>query len=340
MHLISELSDLLRTVHHTMSESTMITKKDLYMIESVLFLHAINQFSGKRKASEALATSIDTINKYVENLEQDLGVKLISSNGRGSQLTGTAQKIVSKTTKIKEILDEIYNIRHENREIKGDVRVFIAMGYASYMIPQDLSALFDLFPDLRILSHSSLDTSDINVRDIDVVLTYQEINDYDIVKIAEKEIHCGFFASSKYLSEHGYPENIDDMIKNHRFVTKRDSLLKQAFGEERFKQARINFISNNPLAMINAIENNVGIGIMPLSFALKGLVCLDNIICNTPIRYRLYANKNTKDIPRVRTIINFYKAVMAKLENPVPVPHLDGNPISIPIMRELANKVE
>ena len=50
MHLISELSDRLRTVHHTMSESAMITKKDLYMIESVLFLHAIDQFAGKRKA--------------------------------------------------------------------------------------------------------------------------------------------------------------------------------------------------------------------------------------------------------------------------------------------------
>ena len=29
---------------------------------------------------------------------------------------------------------------------------------------------------------------------------------------------------------------------------------------------------------------------------------------------------------------------MAKLENPVPVPGINGNPI--PIMRELANKVE
>ena len=57
-----------------------------------------------------------------------------------------------------------------------------------------------------------------------------------------------------------------------------------------------------------------------------------------PWRYRLYANRNTKDIPRVRTIINFYKAIMNKLENPVPIPSLKGDPL--PIMRELANKVE
>lgn len=99
------------------------------------------------------------------------------------------------------------------------------MGYASYIVPQDLSALFDLFPDLKIISNSAIDASSVNVRDTDIAVTYQEINDFDFVKIVEKEVHCGFFASSKYLAEHGYPENIDDMVKNHRFVTKHDFLL-------------------------------------------------------------------------------------------------------------------
>lgn len=336
MHLISELSDRLKTVHQKMSEDKMVTKKDLSMIESILFLQAIDQFAGKRKASEALSTSIDTINKYIDCLEQDLGMKLISSSGRGSNLTSAAQKIVSKTAKIKEILDEIYNIRLENREIKGEVRVFIALGYASYMVPQDLSSLFDLFPELKIVSNTSLDASSVDVRDIDIALTYEEIDDFDIVQITEKKIHCGFFASSKYLAEHGYPVDVDDMIKNHRLITKHDGLLKQAVGEERFKNAHINLVSNNTLALINALENNVGIGIMPLSFALKGLVCLDNIVCNTPVCYRLYANRNTKDIPRVRTLINFYKDIMDKLENPVPVPSLKGEPL--PIIRELIGK--
>lgn len=333
MHLISELSDRLKVVRQKMGEDKMVTKRDLSMIESVLFLQAIDQFAGKRKASEALSTSIDTINKYIDCLEQDLGVKLISSNGRGSSLTSAAQKIVSKTAKIREVLDEIYNIRLENREVKGEVRVFISLGYASYMVPQDLSSLFDLFPELKIVSNTALDPSMVDVRDIDIALTYEEIDNFDVVLISEKKVHCGFFASSKYLSEHGYPVDLDDMVKNHRFITKHDSLLKKAIGAEKFEHARINFVSNNTLALINALENNVGIGIMPLSFALKGLVCLDNIICDMPVHYRLYANRNTKDIPRVRTLINFYKGIMDKLENPVPVPSLKDDPL--PVISEL-----
>ena len=60
----------------------------------------------------------DTINKYIDNLEQDLGVKLISTSGRGSNLTNVAQRIVGKMAKIKEVLDDISNIKLENREIK------------------------------------------------------------------------------------------------------------------------------------------------------------------------------------------------------------------------------
>ena len=307
----------------------MIGKKDLSVLESVLFLHAIEQCAGKRRASEALATSVDTINKYIDNLEQDIGVKLISSDTKGCHLTKEAQKIVEKSSKIKDILEDIYNIRLENQEIKGEVRVFMALGYASYLAPQDYSDLFDVFPELTISSFTAADASSINFKDFDIVVTFNELDSHDVVLLSEKEVYCGFFASPKYLADKGYPENIDDLIDKHRLITRYDSLLKKFVGEERFRRAKICFKSNNVLSLINAIENSAGIGIMPLSFALQGLVCLDNIVCDTPIRYRLYANKNTKDIPRVRTMINFYKDILNKLKDPVPVPSLKDDPLPI-----------
>ena len=130
MHLISELSDHLNAFSNQRNNKKMVSKKDISMLESLLFLQAIDQCSGKRKASEALSISIDTISKYIENLEEDLGVKLISSSGKGSNLTSVAQRIVEKASKIKEILDEISAIKLENKEIKGEVRVFISLGYA------------------------------------------------------------------------------------------------------------------------------------------------------------------------------------------------------------------
>lgn len=329
MHLISELSDHLEILPKTVKEEEMINKRDMSVLESILFLRAIEQYAGKRKASEILGTSVDTINKYIESLEEYFGVKLISTNGRGSNLTHTGRHIVEKSTKIKEALDEIYNIRLANQEIKGEVKVFMALGYASYMVPQDLSSFFDAFPELVINSVTATDISSLDINNTDIVITYEELNNYDTVLLTERTVHCGFFASSHYLAHKGYPVDIDDLVKNHRLITKHDSLLKKVLGDEKFKKSHICFISNNTLALINALENSTGIGIMPLSFAMQGLVCLDNIICDCPITYRLYANRHTKDIPRVRTLINFYKNIMDKLGNPVPVPSQKGEPLPI-----------
>ena len=336
MHLISEHSDHLETrTNNSISESRMISKKDLSMLESILLLQAVEQYSGKRKASEALNTSVDTINKYLDSLEHDLGIKLLSTSGRGSMLTRAAKRIVDKACKIKNVLDEISNIRLENSEIKGEVRVFMALGYASYMVPQDLSALFDVFPKLTIHSVTSSEISKANMQDLDIAVVYEEINDEDAVLITGKEVYCGFFASAQYLAKKGYPKDINDLVKNHRLLTKHDSLLRKVLGEEKFNEANICFKSNNTPALVNALSNHAGIGIMPLSFALQGLVCLDNIACDIPVHYYLYANRHTKDIPRVRTMINFYKDIMDKLENPVPVPALSGEPL--PIIRRLGN---
>ncbi len=336
MHLISELSDHLEIMETTASEEKMINKKDMSILESILYLRAIEQCSGKRKASETLGTSVDTINKYIDNLESYFGIKLLSTNGRGSDLTETAKRIVDKTAKIKEALEDIYNIKLNNQEIKGEVRVFMALGYASYIVPQDLSELFDVFPELHINSITAMDTSAFNIKDVDIAITSQEIDTQDIVLIGEKKVHCGFFASSQYLAQNGYPVDLDDMVKKHRLITQHDYLLTRVLGEEKFNKANICFKSNNTLALINALENNTGIGIMPLSFALHGLVCLDNIPCDCPITYHLYANRLTKDIPRVRTLINFYKDIMNKLENPVPVPSLKGEPL--PILRQRTDR--
>lgn len=308
-------------------EDKMIGKKDVSLLESMLFLRAIQQYEGKRKAAELLGTSVDTINKYIENLEQALELKLIATNGRGSILTSAGKALVAKTDKIKEILDDIQSVRLESKEIKGEVNVFLALGYASYMIPQDLSSLFDIFPKLSINSVTALDTSSLDTKDIDIALTFEEINDPDVVSITEKQIYCGFFASSQYLAQKGYPIDLDDLVQNHRLIAKHDSMLKRILGEERYKSAQICFRSNNTLALINALENSTGVGIMPLSFALQGLVCLDNITCPYPITYHIYANRHTKDIPKVRTLINFYKDIMDKMENPVPVPALRDEPL-------------
>ena len=77
----------------------MLTRKDMNKLVSLLYLLSVSQNASKRKASEKLDTSIDTINKYLGDLEQDLGSKLLASNGRGTQTTPEALEILKSKKK-------------------------------------------------------------------------------------------------------------------------------------------------------------------------------------------------------------------------------------------------
>lgn len=110
----------------------MITKRDINTIESLLLFMAVTQHSNKRKASEALNTSVDTINKYIDNLEQDLSLKLLYSDSRGTNLTENGRKILASAEQITDIIHSMYSATIENTDAlsdcSGKVRVAMSLG--------------------------------------------------------------------------------------------------------------------------------------------------------------------------------------------------------------------
>lgn len=51
----------------------MITKRSLQNLSALMMLLAVDRYQSKRKVAECINTSIDTVNKYLRNLEQNLG---------------------------------------------------------------------------------------------------------------------------------------------------------------------------------------------------------------------------------------------------------------------------
>ena len=52
---------------------------------------------------------------------------------------------------------------------------------------------------------------------------------------------------------------------------------------------------------------------MPMRFAKEGFVCLDNLKCEKSPTIYLVAHKKSKDISRVRAVINFYKKLIDEM---------------------------
>lgn len=49
----------------------MINKKDISKLESLLYLYAFSKHGSKRAVAEKLGASVDTVNKYISDLQAE-----------------------------------------------------------------------------------------------------------------------------------------------------------------------------------------------------------------------------------------------------------------------------
>lgn len=291
-----------------------VSKKDIMNLESMLLLLAVTQHEGKRKASDAISTSVDTINKYIDNLEQTLKTKLVNCNGRGTTLTPNGRKITESALKIKNILNEIYVAASEEGEVKGKVRIGMAAGLNANLFAESICNLYDQYPEISINMHSDFDALNISDLSFDIGIGYEKPSGSEAVVLYNRTLKFYFFASPEYLAVHGYPLDFEDMLENHRIINK-ESYYRFAKGINKdLEGARfLCYTTNSSFAMAEVIRNNLGIGLLPAQYKNEGLVCLDNIKYSLDIPIYLFAHRNIKDIPRVRAVINHFKTVLSKI---------------------------
>ena len=130
----------------------------------------------------------------------------------------------------------------------------------------------------------------------------------------KKPLSCGYFAAPQYLEKYGRPLNLQDMSENHRLVSRGNVKAYSADFQQILKRAsQVCLVSTSGAAMLNMIRFGAGIGLLPLRFKNEGLVCLNNLKCDTKVFIFLSAKRRLKDIPRVRATLDYYKDVLAAM---------------------------
>lgn len=296
----------------------MITKKDLMKLESLLYLLSITQHSSKRKASDALSTSVDTVNKYLGELETELGFTLFSSNGRGSKVTPQAQEILPLAETLKSILREIEFIGGANSEVAGIVRLAIEDGITHTLFTDEISRLFNRYPGLKIVSENVSEQANIIAMEADLGVSYVPPSGGDLVLCHMHKVPCGLFASQTYINKFGMPYDMEDLLCNHRFCEHSDYSRRMVGWKELIKDAHHVVYSGNSICGVNLMaKSGAGIGVFPLQ-SDTGLLRIYGLTEELKINlyYNIYviAHKNTKDIPRIRALIDYFKTVMNEQE--------------------------
>lgn len=289
-------------------------KKNFITLQALLILAEIDKCGGQNKAADNLGISLDTLKKYIEALENELGYELLISNGRGTSLTIRCKNLIKHVQTIENIFNEIFTLDPSDKNLKGDVLISMPVSISTNLFPENIDKFFEQYPDINLITRSYIDNSDLNITDADIAMTFTLPNNGNAVVLYQKEVEYGYFASPEYLTQHGYPKDFNDMLENHWLISRVQLHKFLDEWKEVIKTAKhIRYVTNSTFAAMEIVRNSGGIAILPLRFNKEGLVCLDNFKCeNSPTVY-LVASKKTKDIPRVRAVIDFYKGLLENM---------------------------
>ena len=281
----------------------MLNKKALADFKAMLVLQAINQLDGKRKAAKELDLSIDTINKYIETLEKDCGGKLINSTGSGTSLTVRGEQVAGWSREILRELNHMYIMMSEREELKGEVKILWDENARANTINSDLWSYLKKNKNVTLVSTTITNVNEWKNYSADLMVSNVRWLGDEWEEIYSKKIFAGYFASSQYLKKYGYPKDKEDMLKNHRVMFLRDNYAWLQGVDDDIKNASHKvYMSDSSFALNEAIASGVGIGLMPLYFAKKGLVYLENIESNAVGTVYLSVHKVSKMVQRVKVM--------------------------------------
>lgn len=291
----------------------MITKKDISKLDSLLYLYAISQTGSKREVAEQLGTSVDTINKYMAEFEAELKTKFLSCNGRGTVITPEGKQILTISEDVVRAIRSLGDYADRATAYKGIVRLAMPDAIADHFGPKELCKFVKKYPDISFENQVSNKMPDIGVMEADICMDYEVIQHPDTVLIASKEVKGGLFASQKYLDTYGHPLNIDDLVENHRLCSKTTYENYVPDWAEIVSNAKhMVYKTNSIFSMRDILEAGIAIGISPYGYGRANLVHLKNLNFNYSVRIYLMAHKDTKDMPRIRVVLDFLKEMMAK----------------------------
>ena len=229
---------------------------------------AIAENGSLRSAASALGVQPPTITHHLQNLEQELGVSLVTRTTRAVQLTDAGQLLVKRIKpSIYEIEDALNEVQSLAKSAKGTVRITLPYNAYSLSISRWLAEFGSVYPDIEVELSLNEAFVDILAEGFHAgIRTGRHISDGMIAVKLTGPMREACIASAYYFEKYGKPQIPSDLL-NHNCIRYR-FIASKRIAEWRFKEEERTYsvdvggslILNSTRSIVDAIEEGVGIG--------------------------------------------------------------------------------
>lgn len=289
-----------------------MNRRDLQNLESLFMLSALDNCHSKRRTAETIGASVDTVNKYIASLEAELGLRLVVCSERGCSLTPAGENILRRIRRMQDILFEIYAAKNSSDNAAQIVTIGMETGISANLFIDDIDRFFNRFNNIR-LQAILLDRDTRGTTPPDIVLSHILPADENIVLQTVRKFPCKAFAAQSYLEKHGRPQDMNDLINNHRLVCKTYSRYHDEKYLDLLESARhVCYLSDNDHEVVDAARNGAGICILPICLEDSSLVCLNNLDWESSVTIYLFSSRRAIDNPAIGEVVTYFRELFEK----------------------------
>ncbi|MEZ9304583.1 LysR family transcriptional regulator [Vibrio breoganii] len=212
-------------------------------------------------AARRLSTTSSAVSKRIQWLEDRIGVQLLKRTTRSVTQTEAGALFYDRT---KQLLDQLQSVVDETRSVSespnGMLKIGATIAVGSKFLVHYLDGFLKKYPDIRIQLITTT-PGQMPEMSLDLFIT-RELEHLNSLSFKSKplfEDRLGFYASPKYLLEHGEPQDTNELQQHNVLI----------FGEQLHRELKLadgrrlslngNFASTNPEAMFHAAKSGMGI---------------------------------------------------------------------------------
>jgi DNA-binding transcriptional LysR family regulator len=264
-----------------------------------------------RAAAEHLRMSVNAVRRRVEELEQALGVMLLTRHVDGVRITAEGEKVFAAANEMEAASFGLLQARDQSApNLSGEVRLAVTEGLGTFWIAPRLVEFQRANPNLFVDVHCAMKSADVLRLEADVAIqiTRPTAPDLRIIKLGR--LHFFPFAAANYLETFGCPKTIRDLVHHRLLVQSDDNIQWRELYDRLFPgispTSLVALRTNVSSAHYWSIAKGAGLGLLPTYSQWIGaeIVPLDLGIHETVDIWLTY-HPDAKRIPRVSRLIDW-----------------------------------
>jgi DNA-binding transcriptional LysR family regulator len=171
------------------------------------------------RAAVVLGMSKANVSKYVAQLEERFGVRLLNRSTRSVSLTDAGHLLLERSKPLMEIIALTQSELQEHAEHpRGRLRISAPRGLTQSTFPEILGEFMATYPDVHVSLHLSNRVIDLVDEGVDMALRLGRIRDENLIVRRLRLVDLALCAAPAYWARRGLPRKPDDM-RSHDVLT-------------------------------------------------------------------------------------------------------------------------